>query len=116
MATTTAPGKQRDELLSQLRATRDAMMSPPWLTRIRSATPDQRTASACASLKVQLAILDLETLKLEEIRDDIVANSAELEAATADLRSALTNLNRVATVLKAAGGFLDVVAKVVRLF
>ena len=65
--------------------------------------------------KVHIAILDFETAELDDIRDDLIANSAELSRATGGLKDALTSLNRVAAVLKAVSGFLDVVAKVVKL-
>jgi hypothetical protein len=39
-----------------------------------------------------------------------------LTAATGKLKDALENLKRTAAVLKALGGFLDAVAKVVKLF
>ncbi|HEX5161923.1 MAG TPA: hypothetical protein VFV88_09380 [Steroidobacteraceae bacterium] len=110
------PGENRDQLIRDLRATRTQLMSAEWLSMIREAPKPQRQAAADNLMKVQLALLDLETQALAAFRDQLIENEGDIAASSKRMRMALARLESTAKVLKAVGDFIGVVARVVTLF
>lgn len=110
------PGENRDQLIRDLRATRTQLMSAEWLSMIREAPKPQKQSAGDSLMKVQLALLDLETQALAAFRDELVAHEAAIAASTRSMKQALAKLESTAKVLKAVSDFLGVVARVVTLF
>ena len=110
------PSEIRDQLLSDLRATRTQLTSPDWLLMIRDGTTAQKRESADNLMKVHLAIMDLENQALATFRNDLVANEAAISQSTARMNTALNRLETNAKVLTAVSGFLNVIARVITLF
>jgi hypothetical protein len=111
---TLPPFELRDGTLRELRATRAAMMSPPWTIAIRGQTAEVRREAALRLVDVQQALLELETAVLADIRDKLLENEAPLRESCDNLRRARQNLAQVRQVLGAIGKLLTVVSRVVR--
>jgi len=109
------PAETRDQLISQLRATRNKLTSPAWLMMIEAAPEKKQDKAAKDLLKVQLALLKLEREALTSFREQLVANEAALAQSTQKLQAALDRLQSVAKVLSALTSFLRVIARVVAL-
>jgi hypothetical protein len=109
------PSEIRDQLLKDLRLTRDKLMSPGWLMLIRTAPDDQKAQNSEQLFKVQLAIMDLENEALADFRSALRENEEALADSTATLRSTLEELKSTETVLKAVTSFIGIVARVVAL-
>ena len=109
------PSEIRDATLSQLRAAKTQMMSNRWLAAVKTKTPDERTLAAETLFKIQDAILELTNAELAGIRDDLLANEAELTTGRQALATALGDLKKVKTVLNAASGLLAVVGRIISL-
>jgi hypothetical protein len=101
-----------DMTLGQLRAARLKMMSAPWLIELKK-NPDKKSEAADALLRVNSAILELENAEMASIRDDLLANEAELQEGITDLEGALQTVAGIGTALTAATKLLDIVARVV---
>lgn len=110
-----SPSAIRDQLLRDLRLTRDTLMSPDWLTMIREGSSDQKAQNSDQLFKVQLALMDLENEVLKEFRDALVENEEALADGAESLRTALDKLKSTEAVLKAVSSFIGVVARVVAL-
>jgi hypothetical protein len=107
------PAQTRNQLISDLRATRTALMSPEWLTMIQDASKPQKQAGAEHLMDVQLALLNLENEALASFRDELMENEAAIAESTQKLRDALDRLHSVAQVLTAVGNVLRLVGRVV---
>ena len=110
------PSEIRNQLLKDLRFTRDTLMSAEWLTRIRAAPADQQAQHGEHLFKVQLALLDLENQALADFRDSLLENEQALADSAKSLRSTLDKLKTTEAVLKAVTSFIGIVARVVALF
>ena len=106
------PAQTRNQLISDLRATRTALMSPEWLTMLQDA-PKQKQAAAERLMDVQFALLNLENEALASFRDELMENEAAIAQSTQKLRDALDRLHSVAQVLTAVGNVLRLVGRIV---
>ncbi|HBK56942.1 MAG TPA: hypothetical protein DDZ76_11775 [Xanthomonadales bacterium] len=109
------PSDIKSMTLSQLRATRKAMFSAQWMLALETADPATRTSAAQQMLAVNHAIVTLENGQLDSIRQQLIANEADLTASAQTLTNALTDLSKVNSVLTAITGFLGIIGKIVPL-
>jgi ABC-type phosphate transport system auxiliary subunit len=107
------PGEIRSETLKQLRQTLLIMLSPEWDVALQGKSKKLVTQASVELLRVQRARLQLANAELSEIRDDLIANEADLEKARDRLVTALDGLQRTKNVVNAVSAFVDVVTKVV---
>jgi len=88
------------------------MNSAEWVLGLEDQDGATRHAAAVALLDVQSAKVRLEQAQLEDIRDRLSANEAELAGACRDLERALKSLERVRAILDQARRLTGVVATV----
>lgn len=108
------PGELRSQTLRELRAARKNMASAVFQMALRKEPPKVQRDAALKQLATQQAILALENAELAEIRDDLVANEAELLKGIAALGKAREKLTKVAKVLDALGAALATVTKIAK--
>lgn len=109
------PSDIQSMTLKQLRATRKTMFSAQWMIALQGADAATQSDAAHQMLAVNHAIVTLENKQLSDIRDQLVANEADLTSGAQELSQALTDLAKVKNVLSAITGFLGVVGKIVPL-
>ncbi|HEY7690488.1 MAG TPA: hypothetical protein VH835_17435 [Dongiaceae bacterium] len=105
----------RAATLQQLLLTREKMMSTRWMLKLRTATSEQKQASAMTLLQVQDAILKLQNAKLADLRDKLTANEQALGEGITSLKSSLRTIESIKVAVLAVGQFLQIVGRVVRL-
>jgi hypothetical protein len=108
------PEEIRDLTLEQLRETRLAMMSAPWLIELKK-NPEKKTEAADTLLMVNSAILELENAEFASIRDKLEQNEDALTEGAAELKNALQTVGNVGRILEVATKLLGIAARVVTL-
>lgn len=101
--------------LEELRETRTMMQGIAWDVELEDEDEATQNESAQCLLKIQRAIRKLENSKLKDIQAALTANEDDLNQHRQTLTDARKKLEDVAAVLTAAGRFLEVVGKVVKL-
>lgn len=102
----------KNETLAQLEALRSTLASPEWQIRMMSAGAEQKQQNSDLRILTDARIAQLEDVQLDQIREQIDANAAELNDAIAGVREVIGDLQEVTKVLAAATTFLKVVGKV----
>ena len=110
-----APYELKGLTLKQLTEIRNGMSEPEYLWKIMSSPPEIQQQSAMIMHKVQLALLQLRNVELTEIRDQLIANEADLTSGIQSVKDALADLQKTDQILANIAGFLKVVAKIVTL-
>ena len=101
--------------LEELRATRTMMRGIAWDVELEDEDEATQKESAQCLFKVQRAIRKLENSKLKDIQAALTANEDDLNQHRQTLADARKKVEDVASILNAAGRFLEVVGKVVKL-
>jgi hypothetical protein len=109
------PAETRDQLIRDLRKTRDRLTSAAWLSMLSEASEKQKDRAGRNLMKVHHALQKLEREALTSFRDQLVANEAEIAKSTKSLQAALDRLESVAKVLSALTALLKLVGRVVAL-
>ncbi len=110
-----APSVLRRRLLSEMRKTVLAMMSPEWDLALEGKTKDEVTKAARTLLAMQRARLRLGNEELAEIRDQLKANEKGLVSGMKALQRSRKKLANVKTVLAAASELAKIVGRIVGL-
>ncbi len=93
----------------------ERMDSDEFLDALEELTPDERNAAAITRGEVFRAWRRLNNQQLDEIREQLVANEAELRKATEELVEARAGVEKVAAFLNTANQFLNVAARFISL-
>ena len=101
--------------LKELRATRRSMFSAQWTLAFQGADDETKAEAGKQMLAVNHAIVVMENKELSEIRDQLVANEADLVAGTQSVSAAFDKIGDVKGALSAITGLLGTVGKVVAL-
>ncbi len=110
-----APSVLRRRLLSEMRKTVLAMMSPEWDLALEGKTTGEVTKAARTLLAMQRARLRLGNELLSEIRDQLKAKEKDLVSGMKSLERSRKKLANVKTVLAAATEVVKIVARIVDL-
>ena len=101
--------------LQSLIDARTAMLTTTWQDALANVSKDEKIAASYKLLDLEHAILVLSNAQLNDIAQGMMAQEADLIAATAQLAKVLTTLQNVQAVLDASAQALEVVAKIVSL-
>jgi len=110
-----APSTLRRQLLSEMRKTVLAMMSPEWDLALEGKTKDEVTKAARTLLAMQRGRLRLGSAELAEIRDQLKAGERDLLGGIKALQRSRQKLANVKTVLAAATALAKIVGRIVGL-
>ena len=110
-----APSTLRRKLLSEMRKTVLAMMSPQWDLALEGRPKAEVTKAARTLLAMQRARLRLGNAELAEIRDQLKAKETDLVSGMKALDRSRKKLANVKTVLVAAAEVVKIVARIVDL-
>ena len=110
-----APSTLRRRLLSEMRKTVLAMMSPRWDLALEGKTRDEVTKAARTLLAMQRARLRLGNAELAEIRDQLKAKEQDLLSGIEALQRSRKKLANVKSVLAAATALTNIVGRIVGL-
>ena len=110
-----APSVLRRRLLSEMRKTVLAMMSPEWDLALEGKTKGEVTKAARTLLAMQRARLRLGNELLAEIRDQLKAKEKDLVSGMKSLERSRKKLANVKTFLAAATEVVKIVARIVDL-
>jgi len=98
-----------------LKSALDRMDSDEFLDELEQLTEEERNAAAITRGEVFRAWRRLNNQELEEIREELAANEAELRQATRELAKARAGVEQVAAFLSTANQFLNTAARVISL-
>lgn len=110
-----APSALRRKLLSEMRKTVMAMMSPEFDIALEGRSKEEVTKAARTLLAMQRARLRLGNEALSAIRDQLKADETKLVRGIKKLERSRRRLKDVKTVLAAATELARIVAGIVRL-
>lgn len=110
-----SPHELRNAMRSALKSALDRMDSDEFLDALEGLTEAERNAAAIARGEMFRAWRRLNNQQLEEIRDELVANEAELRKATGELAEARAGVDQVVALVGTANRFLEVAARVISL-
>ncbi len=110
-----APSTLRRGLLSEMRKTVLAMMSPQWDLALEGRTKQEVFKAARTLLAMQRARLRLGNAELAEIRDQLKAKEKDLVSGMKALARSRKRLANVKTVLAAASEVAKIVGRIVGL-
>ena len=105
----------RRGLVSEMRKTVIAMMSPQWDLALEGRTKDEVTRAARTLLAMQRVRLRLGNAELAEIRDQIKAKEKDLLSGIKALQRSRKKLANVKTLLTAASELAKIVGRIVGL-
>ena len=106
------PFALRDVLLKSLRALRNRMMKFDFLLTVDTLPPAEKHEASQFLSAVQLAILRFQTEQLASLRDALLANEKDIQAAASSVEDAIDDIKKVAKALEAAGAVLKVVGRI----
>ena len=110
-----APSVLRRRLLSEMRKTVLAMMSPEWDLALEGKPKDEVNKAARTLLATQRARLRLGNAELTEIRDQLKAKEKDLVSGMKALARSRKKLANVKTLLVAASELARIVGRIVGL-
>jgi len=110
-----APSNLRRGLLSEMRKTVLAMMSPQWDLALEGRSKAEVDKAARTLLAMQRARLRLGNAELAEIRDQLKAKEKDLVGGIKALQRSRKKLANVKTVLAAASQLAKIVGRIVGL-
>jgi hypothetical protein len=110
-----APHELRNAMRSALKSTLAQMDSDEFLDALEAATAEERRAAAIARGEVFRAWRRLNNQQLDEIREQLETNEAELRQATGELAKATAGVAQVAALVDTANQFLNLAARVITL-
>ncbi|MDT8398456.1 MAG: hypothetical protein RQ899_07570 [Pseudomonadales bacterium] len=100
---------------SQLKKTRNVMLSLEYHLELEKSSAPVKTESAQLLSQVQLAYMKLRTAELQEIRKKLEENEAGLTTGIDVLKAKLEDLENVKQTLAAISGLLKIIGRVVAL-
>ena len=106
-----APFEIRNQLISDLKATRLAFFRAETAIDLDSMSPAQRQKAGQTLVEVNIAITKLETLELKSIAADLKAISGDLISASDQLRDAVDDFENFKVVMDRAGKALRLLEK-----
>ncbi len=110
-----APSKLRRGLLSEMRKTVLAMMSPEWDLALEGRPKADVNKAAQTLLAMQRARLRLANAELSEVRDQLEAKAKDLLSGMKALQRSRKRLANVKTLLAAASEVVKIVGRIVGL-
>jgi hypothetical protein len=110
-----APSALRRQLLSEMRKTVLAMMSPDWDIALEGLAKAEVNKAARTLLATQRARLRLGNAELSEIRDQLAAKEKDLVSGMKALQRSRKKLANVKTLLAAASEVVRIVGRIVGL-
>lgn len=107
-----APFELRDALLRALRALRNRMMKFDFLLKVEELPPAEKREASQFLSAVQLSIHRFQTEQLADLRDALVENETDINAAVSSIDAAIKDLKKVAKAIEAASTVLKLVGRI----